>query len=183
MKSMVLVSLAASTLSILPFITQPLTIGVAIIMATLFLCLLIACYIRSWYAYVLFLIYVGGLLVIFAYVIALSPNTIFKAEVLTPIVFFSSFGILFMSSYTQLWVSFSNFVSPESGYSFIFLKECGRELVSPFSISILVGLACVLLINLIVVVKICFYQRASLRPFKRAYAFTNSKNPSCTETC
>jgi len=167
MKSIVLVSIATRTLSILPLIAQPLTIGVVIMLATLFLCLLVASCVRSWYAYVLFLIYVGGLLVIFAYVIALSPNTIFKAEILTPLVFLLSFFISCTLTYGNLWVSSSDLGSPNSGHSFLFLKECGRELVRPFSISILVGLACVLLINLVVVVKICFYQSASLRPFKK----------------
>jgi len=169
-----LMALGTRTLSVLPFITQPLTIGVVIITSTLFLCLLIASFISRWYSYVLFLIYVGGLLVIFAYVIALSPNTIFKSELLVPSVF------LLISIIVPLVLSKESFSSLSSVNTYFvsksstFLKECGTELVRSFSISILIGLACVLLINLIVVVKICFYQRGSLRPFNNLYAFTYS---------
>jgi len=174
MKWLALMALGTRTLSVLPFITQPLTIGVVIITSTLFLCLLIASFISRWYSYVLFLIYVGGLLVIFAYVIALSPNTIFKSELLVPSVF------LLISIIVPLVLSKESFSSLSSVNTYFvsksstFLKECGTELVRSFSISILIGLACVLLINLIVVVKICFYQRGSLRPFNSLYAFTYS---------
>lgn len=168
MKWLTLITLATSTLSVLPLITQPLTIGVVIMTSTLFLCLLIASFLSRWYRYVLFLIYVGGLLVIFAYVIALSPNTIFKAELLVPAVFTAISAFISLLLNKQIFRSLSSATAHPSYQRSLFLKECGTELVRSFSISILIGLACVLLINLIVVVKICFYQRGSLRPFRNS---------------
>merc|ERR1712243_353518 len=114
--------------------------------------------------YILFLIYVGGLLVIFAYVAALSPNVLFGKG--TPILFFLAI-ILPVSGifYFLPLIDVSSI-----GYLRIFsdtkiLKIYGIEIVAPQIISILIGLAIILLINLIVVVKICYYQQASLRPF------------------
>ena len=174
MKLVRLITLTVRCMSILPLITQPLTIGMVIMLSTLLMCLLMAAFLRRWYAYILFLIYVGGLLVMFAYVVALSPNTIFKDELHIPIMFLFVFALLFMYLYISVLPGLSVLEETSMGGSRSFIKECGSELVSPFSISILVGLACILLINLIVVVKICFFQSASLRPFRVEYAFACS---------
>ena len=114
----------------------------------------------------MFLIYVGGLLVIFAYVATLSPNTLFGSAaaplllgggqaLLCPLLFFSQF-----SHFHRLEEKVGN-----KG-SLTLLKSCGVELVSPIIITILIRLALILLVNLIVVVKICFYQQRALRPYK-----------------
>ena len=47
------------------------------------------------------------------------------------------------------------------------LKSYGCQLVSEGSAFILIGLGLILLINLVAVVKICYYQHASLRPFRQ----------------
>nr|YP_009487064.1 NADH dehydrogenase subunit 6 [Semisulcospira coreana]QVD40471.1 NADH dehydrogenase subunit 6 [Semisulcospira gottschei]BBB06411.1 NADH dehydrogenase subunit 6 [Semisulcospira coreana] len=157
---------------------QPLSLGLSIMFSTMFLCVLIAMYLSSWYGYILFLIYVGGLLVMFAYVAALSPNILFSgmsaflfflsAQVLIPVIVFNSVfldtnNLSFLVGEQELMES---------------MKILGIELASPSLISILVGLGVILLINLIVVVKICYYQHGTLRPYKTMYAHSYSKNPS-----
>merc|ERR1711893_494660 len=78
MSAIILFSITTSILLLLPLIAQPLRLGLVIILLTLMICCLRALLISSWYGYILFLIYVGGLLVIFAYVAALSPNVLFR---------------------------------------------------------------------------------------------------------
>nr|ATZ69764.1 NADH dehydrogenase subunit 6 [Conus ateralbus] len=164
MSSLLIITLAFSTMLILPMMSQPLSLGLVIMISTLFMCMVSGMTISAWYGYILFLIYVGGLLVMFAYVAALSPNVLFGG--LTPlfslIIFFP---ILFMLFYFYFFKD-SSYLSFESSSSkLMYLKMYGVELISPYMISILIGLGVILLINLIVVAKICYYQQASLRPF------------------
>lgn len=165
MSALITFSIALSSLLILPLIIQPLSLGLVIIISTLLICFISAILLSSWYGYILFLIYVGGLLVIFAYVAALSPNILFGSG--TPLIFFLFLIIpLIIGFYMYPFIDLSTI-----RYHHIFteiktLKIYGTELVSPEIISVLIGLAIILLINLIVVVKICYYQHASLRPFR-----------------
>nr|YP_010976475.1 NADH dehydrogenase subunit 6 [Volva habei]WNX95647.1 NADH dehydrogenase subunit 6 [Volva habei] len=147
-----------------PLMSQPLSLGLSIMISTFFMCSLAAMMISSWYGYILFLIYVGGLLVMFAYVAALSPNILFGRTSFL-ILFLVVLFPLIMIFYSYPAVDFSFFSYYSSYSSLNFMKTFGSELVSPDSVSILVGLGVILLINLVVVVKICYYQHASLRPF------------------
>nr|YP_010400339.1 NADH dehydrogenase subunit 6 [Mancinella alouina]UQS76038.1 NADH dehydrogenase subunit 6 [Mancinella alouina] len=165
MTSLIIFSMAFSSFLLLPFMSQPLSLGLVVMLATLFMCVISAVTLSSWYGYILFLIYVGGLLVMFAYVAALSPNVLFGSG--TPLIFFTfSFVIFlfFLYAFSVTDLSFLGYISEISKFGF--LKTYGAEMVSPQMISILIGLATILLINLIVVVKICYYTHASLRPFK-----------------
>nr|ARK18789.1 NADH dehydrogenase subunit 6 [Conus cloveri] len=164
MSSLLIITLTSSTLLILPMMSQPLSLGLVIMISTLFMCLVSGMTTSAWYGYILFLIYVGGLLVMFAYVAALSPNILFGG--LTPLFsLIMLFPILFVLFYFYFFKD-SSYLSFEPSFSkFMYLKMYGVELISPYMISILIGLGTVLLINLIVVAKICYYQQASLRPF------------------
>nr|QTF74786.1 NADH dehydrogenase subunit 6 [Aspa marginata] len=165
MSALILFTMAGSSMLLLPLMAQPLSLGLVIMFATLMMCSISAMLLSSWYGYILFLIYVGGLLVMFAYVAALSPNVLFGSG--SPLIFFV-FMLIFlgiiMFMYPLIDFSSLNYLSSYSSYKF--LKMYGTEMVSPQMISILIGLGIILLINLVVVVKICYYQHASLRPFK-----------------
>nr|YP_009860915.1 NADH dehydrogenase subunit 6 [Nassarius siquijorensis]QKI31787.1 NADH dehydrogenase subunit 6 [Nassarius siquijorensis] len=164
MSALIVFSMTLSSLLLLPLMMQPLSLGLVIMISTLLMCFISAVMLSSWYGYILFLIYVGGLLVMFAYVAALSPNVLFGKG--TPMLFFSVMILpLSIIFYFLPLIDVSSI-----GYLSIFsemkiLKIYGIEMVAPQMISILIGLAIILLINLIVVVKICYYQQASLRPF------------------
>nr|QXP99770.1 NADH dehydrogenase subunit 6 [Melanoides tuberculata] len=172
----IILSLTLCSVFLFPLMAQPLSLGLSIMFSTLLLCLLVGLYISSWYAYILFLIYVGGLLVMFAYVAALSPNILFGSTkpfffflgtqiLMSPILFYSVFPDISTLSQTL-----------NSQEALLNMKTLGIELVSPSLISVLIGLGIILLINLIVVVKICYYQHGTLRPHKTIYATAYSKN-------
>lgn len=166
MTASLLISLGLSRVFLFPLINQPLSLGLAIIASTIFICLLTGIFLSSWYGFILFLIYVGGLLVIFAYVATLSPNTLFggagslffliRAQVILPV------GIYYSFFLDTRFLTNPSYNFREIGI----LKRHGIELVSPIIISVLISLALILLINLIVVVKICYYQQRALRPYK-----------------
>nr|YP_009490340.1 NADH dehydrogenase subunit 6 [Reticunassa hiradoensis]AWH61678.1 NADH dehydrogenase subunit 6 [Reticunassa hiradoensis] len=163
MSALIVFGMTLSSLLLLPLMMQPLSLGLIIMISTLLMCFISAMTLSSWYGYILFLIYVGGLLVMFAYVAALSPNVLFGKG--TPMIFFLivlfpiSIILYFLPLIDLSTVSYFNLNELK------LLKMYGIEMVAPEMISILIGLAIILLINLIVVVKICYYQHASLRPF------------------
>ncbi len=164
MTAIIILALTLSRTLMFPLIAQPLSLGLAIMVSTLLICILSAIFLSAWYAYILFLIYVGGLLVIFAYVAALSPNVLFGGAF--PLIFFLSIAFIFscivyfypLTDYRQV-MNYKDFSRGKN------LKTHGVELVSPRYISILVGLGIILLINLVAVIKISYYQHSSLRPF------------------
>jgi len=166
MTGLILTSMAVSRVFMFPLMAQPLSLGLSIIISSLFLCILTALTLSSWYAYILFLIYVGGLLVIFAYVAALSPNVLFRGG--GPLFFFISiFRVLLGLLYFYPFPDLTSIFPLEASSSIKTLKVYGCQLVSEGSAFILIGLGLILLINLVAVVKICYYQHASLRPFDR----------------
>ena len=78
MTAIIVLAFALSRTLIFPLMAQPLSLGLAIMISTLLMCILSAAFLSACYAYILFfVIYVGGLLVMFAYVAALSPNVLF----------------------------------------------------------------------------------------------------------
>lgn len=166
MTGLILLRVAISRAFLLPLIAQPLRLGLCIIVSTLFLCRLAAATLSAWYGYILFLIYVGGLLVIFAYVAALSPNVLFSGSgslLFFSILFIFLMGIFYFYPLLDLSSLHYHYNFSESKR----LKTYGAQLVSQHSAFILIGLGIVLLINLVVVVKICYYQHSSLRPFEQ----------------
>nr|YP_009512509.1 NADH dehydrogenase subunit 6 [Chicoreus torrefactus]AXJ93063.1 NADH dehydrogenase subunit 6 [Chicoreus torrefactus]QUL61402.1 NADH dehydrogenase subunit 6 [Chicoreus asianus] len=165
MTTMIILAMALSSLFLLPLMFQPLSLGLVIMISTLLMCVVAAITLSSWYGFILFLIYVGGLLVMFAYVAALSPNVLFGS--MKPALFYIFllmilslffFGYFFIDSSSIGYLTDHNLMKH--------MKMYGMEMVSPHMASILIGLATILLINLVVVVKICYYTHASLRPFK-----------------
>lgn len=103
-----------------------------------------------WYGFSLFLIYVGGLLVIFGYVVSMVPNFLFKQRR--------------FSVFLVLGVSVSRVVS----LKFFVLEgpfDVGGFIYSSGGFWVLIGLGLVLLFSLVCVVKVCYFSKGALRPF------------------
>nr|YP_010044305.1 NADH dehydrogenase subunit 6 [Cerace xanthocosma]QPF22955.1 NADH dehydrogenase subunit 6 [Cerace xanthocosma] len=61
------------------FLTHPLSVGLMILIQTILLCLLSGMLINTyWFAYILFLTFLGGLLVLFIYVSSIASNEMFQ---------------------------------------------------------------------------------------------------------
>nr|WCI21415.1 NADH dehydrogenase subunit 6 [Euploea mulciber] len=92
------------------FIEHPLAMGFMILMQTLFLCLLSGLMINTyWFSYILFLIFLGGLLILFIYVSSIASNEMFKTHnffMIFPMIFL----LLFISYFLKMnlnWLNFS----------------------------------------------------------------------------
>ncbi len=152
-----------SLVFLMPTLIQPLRLGLCIIFLSALSCVLLGLTVSSWFGYVLFLVFVGGLLVIFAYVSALTPNNYFSS--IKPFIIF-----VFYTLAIFLFCLSSDMLSPAvlTWRNLLSIKKTtllsGQLLVNPRSISLIVILGTILLINLLAVVKICYYQQGPLRP-------------------
>nr|YP_009318306.1 NADH dehydrogenase subunit 6 [Lunella granulata]AOZ71787.1 NADH dehydrogenase subunit 6 [Lunella granulata] len=155
-------SLCLSLILLLPTMTQPLSLGLCIMIYSVMASVLLGITMASWYSYVLFLVYVGGLLVMFAYVSALAPNNFFSSLK-------SIFG--FLISFIMILLTLFFLHTPDS--SFLIWSDqlslskknvsSGEMLINPSEASVIIFLGTILLINLLAVVKVCYYQQGPLR--------------------
>nr|YP_010946005.1 NADH dehydrogenase subunit 6 [Cirrochroa tyche]WGN99213.1 NADH dehydrogenase subunit 6 [Cirrochroa tyche] len=93
------------------FINHPLSMGFMILIQTLITCLLSGMFINTyWFSYILFLIFLGGLLVLFIYVSSIASNELFKISSLNKIFFsFIIFYIILISFFFKNNLNWLNF--------------------------------------------------------------------------
>nr|ANZ03426.1 NADH dehydrogenase subunit 6 [Theodoxus fluviatilis] len=157
-------SLLLSLIFSMPMMMQPFSLGLCIMAISLFWCILLGFTYSSWFSYVLFLIYVGGLLVMFVYVAALAPNTLFSSlKSLTSTMSAAFVLFIIIISLTSKDLSFL-YDTLSSDYCNESMKT-GILMTSSSNISMLIGLGLILLMNLLAVVKVCYYQQGPLRPY------------------
>nr|AIG21314.1 NADH dehydrogenase subunit 6 [Dendropoma nebulosum] len=145
---------------LLPVMAQPLSLGLVILCMTVSASCMCGVFVSSYYGYILFLIYVGGLLVMFTYVAALIPNVKYKFNL-------SIMGVLLgmmigLVHFLYQDYTFMDSYSLGSGYH-VLMKNTGWVIMTKFGI--VMALVMVLLLVLIVVVKVCYGQGAALRSF------------------
>lgn len=81
-------------------ITHPLAIGLILLVQTLLICLITGLIAkRFWFSYILFLIFLGGILVLFIYVTSLASNEIFTISIKLIIISFIFFITTLVSAY------------------------------------------------------------------------------------
>nr|YP_010437858.1 NADH dehydrogenase subunit 6 [Ischyja marapok]UTB53990.1 NADH dehydrogenase subunit 6 [Ischyja marapok] len=94
------------------FLNNPLSLGLMILTQTLLMCLISGMLIKTyWFSYILFLTFLGGLLVLFIYVSSIASNELFKPSFkskLNSIFFlFCLFLIIQMFMNNLFWMNFS----------------------------------------------------------------------------
>lgn len=145
--SILLTITAAITMSL-----NPITIGILILITSLVLTLIYSILLTSWVAFLIFLIYVGGILVIFAYFVALTPNqqrNILRLPITT----------IFLSSLLIITTRNFRIKIPQLNLNSI------RTFYQINNINLLFILAIILLFTIIVVVKLVTNNKGPLRPF------------------
>nr|YP_009924718.1 NADH dehydrogenase subunit 6 [Araschnia levana]QNH68855.1 NADH dehydrogenase subunit 6 [Araschnia levana] len=93
------------------FMNHPLPLGLMILIQTLLLCLLSGMMINTyWFSYILFLIFLGGLMVLFIYVSSIASNENFKMSLFNKSLMLSTFMIIiisFLFKNNLFWMNFS----------------------------------------------------------------------------
>nr|YP_009443397.1 NADH dehydrogenase subunit 6 [Amphioctopus marginatus]ATR80181.1 NADH dehydrogenase subunit 6 [Amphioctopus marginatus] len=167
---MMLFSLGFSIISMLIILIQPLSLGFMIMLVSVFMSVMVSFFVYSWYGYMLFLVYVGGLLIMFMYIISLIPNLIFFSKGLFMYMFVVVMGFLmmnFMSMYMYMDVGLLNMKVVNMKFMSLGMSSL---IMSGFNFYCYVFLGVLLLLILISVVKICYYCEGPLRVFKYKYA-------------
>lgn len=93
-------------------INHPLSIGLILLIQTVLICLITGLFAKTfWFSYILFLIFLGGILVLFIYVTSLASNEIFSFSInllrISLLLLIISLVIIFILDKT-LFISFIN---------------------------------------------------------------------------
>ena len=140
--------------------SSPLSIGLWILLIALSASWLRSILFNTWFAIIIFLIYIGGILVIFAYFTALTPNQ--PLEIIT---IWTSFLSAFTLTLFLIYISNSSsslLLSPIISFH----TPSITSLLFPKNIFIILLLAISLFFILVAVVKIATLSKGPLRPFK-----------------
>nr|WMQ77881.1 NADH dehydrogenase subunit 6 [Cyclidia fractifasciata] len=94
------------------FLNNPLSMGLMILLQSILTCLLSGMLIKTyWFSYILFLTFLGGLLVLFIYVSSIASNELFFMNFFMKLFIIMSFFMIFFSSmlFTSnlKWLNFS----------------------------------------------------------------------------
>ncbi len=141
------------------FAVSPVLMGALILVLALELSLVLRVTTSSWFGFLLFLIYIGGLLVIFSYFAALTPNLPSRGK---------SLGAFFFFLLVRPLIPFSFLFAPPLN----FIELCPPALNSSLCIFIdknlplLAFLVTILFFALIIVVRVSLRSTGPLRPFQ-----------------
>lgn len=135
-------------------ISRPVQITLIIIFIALLTASLLTILISSWYAFLIFLIYVGGILVIFAYFTATSPNH--QTSNIKKIILYLRLRFSVLIYTIRLPINFQT------------IESRSYQIISIFSSNnsyLLIGITIMLLLTIIIVVKIASRSKGPLRSF------------------
>nr|CDN96560.1 NADH dehydrogenase subunit 6 [Cherax quadricarinatus] len=152
-------------------LTHPLSMGLALLTQTIFICTLSGLFGPSyWFSYILFLIFLGGMLILFIYISSLASNEAFKihskSSLLIALSLPMSFALIFLDllllpskfSKSSLFLILSNKTNLAT------LSTSSIYSTTSFPLTALVILY--LLLTLIVIVSIINISTSPLRPSK-----------------
>lgn len=168
---MIIYSLIFITSIIFINIIHPLAIGLTLIIQTILICLLTGLITKSfWFSYILFLIFLGGILVLFIYVTSLASNEIFNLSIKLTLFSICILFILLIISFiidknSSLIIFLNNEIENISNInSYITENSLSLNKLYNFPTNLItILLINYLLITLIVVVKITNIKKGPLR--------------------
>lgn len=151
----IILSLTTSIFLLLTKINNPIQITLTIIFIALIVAAIFCRRISSWYAFLIFLIYVGGILVMFAYFTASSPN-----QQYIRIKKIAKSMLLFLPISLGAIINIDNLIN--------IVPSKSNQLIRIFTshnIYTLIIITLVLLFTMVIVVKLCSRSKGPLRTF------------------
>nr|YP_010503041.1 NADH dehydrogenase subunit 6 [Oeneis buddha]UXD78915.1 NADH dehydrogenase subunit 6 [Oeneis buddha] len=156
------------------FINHPISMGLLILLQTLLICLLLGMIINSyWFSYILFLVFLGGLLVLFTYVSSIASNEIMNFSFINKTNLMIPFVILLITIFLNNNLNWLNFSLNEDMNNFfnMFLFSYNENNINLFKLYneqtyfLMIMMIIYLFITLIAVVKITNIFFGPLRSF------------------
>nr|YP_009002536.1 NADH dehydrogenase subunit 6 [Cherax quinquecarinatus]CDL72613.1 NADH dehydrogenase subunit 6 [Cherax quinquecarinatus] len=152
-------------------LTHPLSMGLTLLVQTVLICILSGLFNPSfWFSYVLFLIFLGGMLILFIYVSSLASNETFKIHWKSAMLMIPLLGVslllVFMDPmlYPSKFFNLPFLMAPENKLDLSSLPS--GPIYSLPSALLTIFMISYLLLTLIVVVKIINITSSPLRPSK-----------------
>nr|QUL60445.1 NADH dehydrogenase subunit 6 [Hypomecis punctinalis] len=148
------------------FLNHPLSIGLMILFQTLLMCLISGMLIKTyWFSYILFLTFLGGLLVLFIYVSSIASNEMFNLSFNIKITLIMSMTMIFMSQIYLImnenlnWMNLSNNINDNDNFmNMMFFNNDNKinlnKLYNNHTYMIMMMLVIYLFISLVAIVKI-----------------------------
>lgn len=139
--------------------TNPFSMAINILLIALISSSMYATIHSTWLSLLIFLIYIGGILVIFSYFLAIFPNQQkFNTHSITiPIISVIIFIVILVMT-ADSWVSYSPLLHPVTITIFY-----------AYNIPALIILVIILLFTMVVVIKVCKLEKGPLRSFISLY--------------
>nr|ARH53932.1 NADH dehydrogenase subunit 6 [Lymexylon navale] len=154
---MLLIFMMFSFLLMFIFLNHPLSMGMTILIQTLLMSIMTGnWHFNFWYSYILFLIMIGGLLILFTYMTSVASNEKFKFNIF----FLTPFFSLILSPFFEFL--FKNYDSLNFNSTNNFNLNLSKFLNIPMNM-IIMFLIIYLLITLIAVVKITDFNQGPMR--------------------
>jgi len=157
MTTIIIIIISSVALNIF-IINNPLSIGISILVIALFVALLFSFSISSWLAFLIFLIYIGGILVIFSYFVSLTPNQSINIISIILLTLSTLIILLSLSKLLNIYNLIPNIYYTQT--NIFYLKS---------NTPLLFLLAIILLITIIIVVKLTINIKGPIRPFLNKY--------------
>nr|WIL96426.1 NADH dehydrogenase subunit 6 [Pseudomiza obliquaria] len=111
---------------IMLFLNHPLSIGLMILLQTMLMCLISGMLIKTyWFSYILFLTFLGGLLVLFIYVSSIASNEMFNLTfnikmIIMILIFILLMNQIYFYFYENLsWMNLSNNMNDNNNFLFM----------------------------------------------------------------
>nr|YP_010981214.1 NADH dehydrogenase subunit 6 [Lispe neimongola]WOE90344.1 NADH dehydrogenase subunit 6 [Lispe neimongola] len=153
------------------YMIHPLAMGFTLLIQTFLICLITGLMNKSfWFSYILFLIFLGGMLVLFIYVTSLASNEMFslsmKLTIFSFIILFMSMLISFFIDHNMItnWFMNNEMISLTNLYSYFTENSLSLNKLYNYPTNfITIMLMNYLLITLIAVVKITKLSKGPLR--------------------
>nr|URX53405.1 NADH dehydrogenase subunit 6 [Procryptotermes leewardensis] len=155
--------MTASTLSSMMFtqMNHPLAMGMMLLMQTTMMCMITGLMHQSfWFQYILFMVFIGGMLVLFIYVASLASNEMFSLSTKMMMI---SMGMMVASMMTKNWTSPTSSDSTMHDMTKESITLMTSKLYNQPNGSLTILAALYLLMTLIVVVKITNLSSGPLR--------------------
>nr|YP_009485293.1 NADH dehydrogenase subunit 6 [Lampsilis powellii]AUF69986.1 NADH dehydrogenase subunit 6 [Lampsilis powellii] len=139
----------------------PLSLGMMILLLAFITCTTMAT-MSPWYAYMLFFIFIGGMLVMFAYIASLTPNMTFAINNQLMPVFLTLITIFIFKNLNS---TSNHQTNPDLSLSINDSTQALSFLYSTSGEGCIILLACILLFTMVVSVKLCKPKSGALRPY------------------
>jgi NADH-ubiquinone oxidoreductase chain 6 len=145
------------------FSLKSIILGIFLFFCRFSIRILLSIYLSSWYSLIFFLIYIGGLLVLFIYISSLKFNPIFKAPSI-------NLGIKILAKLNILFLLYIALREITWNFKGFYWKKVDNNIYShklfrDREMLFLINIGFLLLIVLWVITKLSFRNRGALRPF------------------